>query len=42
MARDVEAALQQVVAEHGGMSTEQASEYVTALGRAKRYRRDVY
>lgn len=42
MARDVEAALQQVVAEHGGMSTEQAGEYVAALGRAKRYRRDVY
>lgn len=42
MAKDVDAALRQVVAEHGGMSQEAAGEYVEALGKAKRYRRDVY
>ncbi|MDH0301184.1 MULTISPECIES: bifunctional nitrate reductase/sulfite reductase flavoprotein subunit alpha [unclassified Pseudomonas] len=42
MARDVEAALRRLVAEHGGMSDEAAGAYVEALGRDKRYRRDVY
>ena len=42
MAKDVDAALRQVVAEHGGMSTEAAAAYVAELGKAKRYRRDVY
>jgi sulfite reductase (NADPH) flavoprotein alpha-component len=42
MARDVDAALQQVVAEHGGMSAEQARVYVQGLSNAKRYLRDVY
>jgi sulfite reductase (NADPH) flavoprotein alpha-component len=42
MARDVDAALKQVVATHGGMSVERAAEWVAALGRDKRYLRDVY
>jgi sulfite reductase (NADPH) flavoprotein alpha-component len=42
MAPDVDAALQAVVAEHGGMSKEAAVEYVTDLRTRKRYRRDVY
>lgn len=42
MAKDVDAALCQVVAEHGGMSDEAAAVYVAELGKAKRYRRDVY
>jgi sulfite reductase (NADPH) flavoprotein alpha-component len=42
MARDVDAALRQVVAEHGGMSAEQAQAYVQGLSNAKRYVRDVY
>lgn len=42
MAKDVDTALHEIVAEHGGMSGEQAAEYVTALKREKRYVRDVY
>ncbi|MHC6224498.1 molybdopterin-dependent oxidoreductase [Pseudomonas sp. X10] len=42
MARDVDTALRQVVAEHGGMSAEAAAAYVEDLGKNKRYRRDVY
>jgi sulfite reductase (NADPH) flavoprotein alpha-component len=42
MARDVEAALKEVVAKHGGMSDDNASEYVSRLAREKRYARDVY
>ncbi|MEE2060818.1 sulfite reductase subunit alpha [Rhodococcus artemisiae] len=42
MAKDVDLALHEVVAEHGGMSAEQAAEYITALKREKRYVRDVY
>lgn len=42
MARDVDAALKQVVASHGGMSAERAAEWVGSLGRERRYLRDVY
>jgi sulfite reductase (NADPH) flavoprotein alpha-component len=42
MAKDVEAALKAVVADHGGMSDEKALEYVNRLAREKRYMRDVY
>ena len=42
MAPDVDAAIQAVVAEHGGMSKEAATEYVANLRTTKRYRRDVY
>ncbi|MBN3847285.1 molybdopterin-dependent oxidoreductase [Paraburkholderia sp. Ac-20342] len=42
MARDVDAALKDVIATHGGMSEERALEYVSRLTREKRYARDVY
>lgn len=42
MAKDVEAALHQVVAKHGGKSDEQAAEYVRNLTRQKRLLKDVY
>ncbi|MEQ6924595.1 bifunctional nitrate reductase/sulfite reductase flavoprotein subunit alpha [Pseudomonas mosselii] len=42
MARDVDAALRQVVAQHGGLDETAAAAYVEGLGRDKRYRRDVY
>ena len=42
MAKDVDAALRVIVAEHGSMDAAAAAAYVEALGRAKRYRRDVY
>jgi sulfite reductase (NADPH) flavoprotein alpha-component len=42
MAKDVDAALKSVVAQHGGMSDERALEYVGELARTKRYVRDVY
>jgi sulfite reductase (NADPH) flavoprotein alpha-component len=42
MARDVDATLKHVVAQHGGMSEERAAEYVSRLAREKRYVRDVY
>jgi sulfite reductase (NADPH) flavoprotein alpha-component len=42
MARDVDAALKEVVAQHGGMSEEKAAEYVSRLAQEKRYVRDVY
>jgi sulfite reductase (NADPH) flavoprotein alpha-component len=42
MARDVDAALKSVVAEHGRMTVEKAADYVATLSREKRYLRDVY
>ncbi|HTR11119.1 MAG TPA: flavodoxin domain-containing protein, partial [Paraburkholderia sp.] len=42
MAKDVDAALKEVVCGHGGMSGEAAHDYVSALARDKRYVRDVY
>jgi sulfite reductase (NADPH) flavoprotein alpha-component len=42
MAPDVDAAIQAVVGEHGGLSKEAAAEYVASLRTQKRYRRDVY
>lgn len=42
MAPDVDASIQALVEEHGGMSKEAAAEYVTNLRTTKRYRRDVY
>jgi sulfite reductase (NADPH) flavoprotein alpha-component len=42
MAKDVDAALKQIVAEHGNMSAEAASSYVAELSKSKRYARDVY
>jgi sulfite reductase (NADPH) flavoprotein alpha-component len=42
MAKDVDTALHQIVAEQGGMSLEQAAEYVKTMKKEKRYQRDVY
>ena len=42
MARDVDAALRQVAATHGGLSGDDAAVWVAALSREKRYLRDVY
>ncbi len=42
MAKDVDAALQKVVETAGGKTALEAAEYVEALKKAKRYKRDVY
>ncbi|WP_224044301.1 bifunctional nitrate reductase/sulfite reductase flavoprotein subunit alpha [Paraburkholderia unamae] len=42
MAKDVDAALREVVCSHGGMSADASHDYISALGRDKRYVRDVY
>ena len=42
MAKDVHAALVEIVQKHGAKSAEAAEEYLTALRRAKRYQKDVY
>ncbi|QGZ65962.1 bifunctional nitrate reductase/sulfite reductase flavoprotein subunit alpha [Paraburkholderia acidisoli] len=42
MAKDVDAALKDVVAAHGGLSGEAAQDYVSGLARDRRYVRDVY
>lgn len=42
MAKDVDAALHEVIAKAGGKSEDQAASYVAALKTAHRYQRDVY
>ncbi len=42
MAKDVDAALHTVVEVHGGMTSEQAGDYIKKLKSEKRYLRDVY
>lgn len=42
MAADVDRALHEIVAEHGGLSADAAKDYVKRLSAAKRYGRDVY
>jgi sulfite reductase (NADPH) flavoprotein alpha-component len=42
MAKDVDAALHQIVSIQGGMTPEQAADYVKQLKKDKRYQRDVY
>lgn len=42
MAKDVENTLLELVAEHGGMDTEQADEFLSELRLERRYQRDVY
>lgn len=42
MAKDVDAALHQVIQTAGGKTAEQVTEYVAALKKDKRYQRDVY
>lgn len=42
MAKDVDLALHEIIAQHGGMTPEQAAEYVKQMKKDKRYQRDVY
>ena len=42
MAKDVDAALHEIIATHGKMSADQAKEYVKKLSKDNRYERDVY
>ena len=42
MANDVDQALHQIIAEHGGKTEEKAAAYVEQMKGDKRYRRDVY
>lgn len=42
MAKDVDLALHEIAASQGGMSPEQAAEYIKQLKKDKRYQRDVY
>jgi len=42
MAKDVDAALQKAVESAGGLTPEQAREYIDQLKKARRYRKDVY
>ncbi len=42
MALDVDRALHSIVEKQGGLSKDQANEYVKELGKSKRYQRDVY
>ena len=42
MAPDVDQALRQVIASHGGRSADDAADYLLDLKRARRYQRDVY
>ncbi len=42
MAKDVDLALHHIVAEQGGMTPEQAVDYVKLMKKEKRYQRDVY
>lgn len=42
MAKDVDQALHDIAAEHGGMSAEEAAAYIKQLKTDKRYQRDVY
>ncbi|MGI8431557.1 MAG: sulfite reductase subunit alpha [Chthoniobacterales bacterium] len=42
MAKDVDAALREIVQQQGGKSADEANEYVENLKREKRYKRDVY
>lgn len=42
MAKDVDAALREVVAQHGGKTADAAAAYVAELKKGKRYARDVY
>jgi sulfite reductase (NADPH) flavoprotein alpha-component len=42
MAKDVDAALHEIIRVHGGLSAEDAADYVAGLKKSKRYARDVY
>jgi sulfite reductase (NADPH) flavoprotein alpha-component len=42
MAADVDRELHQIIQTHGGRTEDQAKEYVEAMKKTKRYKRDVY
>ena len=42
MAKDVDSALHEIIAQHGKMSADEAKAYVKKLAEANRYERDVY
>jgi sulfite reductase (NADPH) flavoprotein alpha-component len=42
MAKDVDVALHDIISSHGGMTAEQAAEYVKQMKKDKRYQKDVY
>lgn len=42
MAKDVDAALNQIVKTHGKLAEEDANAYVDAMVKNKRYARDIY
>jgi sulfite reductase (NADPH) flavoprotein alpha-component len=42
MAKDVEAALHEIVAQHGGLDATAAGDYVKQMKKERRYQRDVY
>lgn len=42
MAKDVDAALHQIVREHGGLDEAESEQYISQLKKEKRYARDVY
>jgi sulfite reductase (NADPH) flavoprotein alpha-component len=42
MARDVDQALVDLIAEHGGMDQDAAAEHLDQLMASKRYKKDVY
>lgn len=42
MAKDVDSALKEVVARHGGLNADDAADYVAQMAQEKRYVRDVY
>jgi sulfite reductase (NADPH) flavoprotein alpha-component len=42
MAKDVDVALHDVISQQGGMTMEQAVDYVKQMKKDKRYQRDVY
>ncbi|MDQ2659547.1 MAG: sulfite reductase subunit alpha, partial [Verrucomicrobiota bacterium] len=42
MAKDVDAALKKIIETAGGKTPDQANEYIEALKKDKRYKRDVY
>jgi sulfite reductase (NADPH) flavoprotein alpha-component len=42
MAKDVDIALHEIIVEQGGMTLEQATDYVKQMKKDKRYQRDVY
>ena len=42
MAKDVDVALHEVIARQGGLTHDQAADYVKQMKKDKRYQRDVY